>query len=113
MRVWTSLGLMSAAASVLTLGTAVMLGLGLMLALNGFSESDGGPAIIAYVVAALGGNVVVVGLINRAVVRKYYPHTGAGLGTAVAIAGLVTLLYVLVPVVIFGSVVLWTRAGRA
>ena len=64
MRLWTALGLLSAAASVLTLGAAVILGLGLMLGLNGFSESDGAPALIAYFVAALGGNVLVVALIE-------------------------------------------------
>jgi hypothetical protein len=113
MRIWMALGLTSAAASVLTLGAAAIVGLLLLVALNGFSEADAGPAIIAYVVAALGGNVVVVSLANRAAASKFYPHAGAGLGTAVAAAAVVTLLFALVPLVRLGINILWARAGRA
>lgn len=111
MRVWARLALGSVATSVLTLGAAAFLGLILLVALNGFSEADGAPAIVAFFLATVGGNAVVVSIVNRAILRKTCPHADAGLGMSVAIAGLVTSLFALVPAVILAIHAFGPRRG--
>ncbi len=89
----TSLGL-----SAITLGVAVVWTLfAVLVPLNGYSEAQANPVLLAYVAAALAANVALLGIVNRAIARKWWPHRRGGVATGVAVAALVTMGFALVP----------------
>lgn len=73
---WLAMGAATFAVSALTLLVfGGFGGLTLLLALNGFSESEGGAIIVAYIVVVLAGNAAVAWLFNWLIARRRYAGT--------------------------------------
>jgi hypothetical protein len=89
----TSLGL-----SAITLGVAIVWTLiGVLVPLNGYGDSQANPLLLGYVALALAANVTLLGVVNAAIARKWWPHRRGGVATGVAVAALVTMAFALVP----------------
>ncbi len=89
----TSLGL-----STITLGVAIVWTLfAVLVPLNGYSEAHANPVLLVYVAAALAANVTLLGIVNTAIARKWWPHRRGGVASGVAVAALVTMGFALVP----------------
>ena len=86
---WGRMLLATCAVTALTLVVFVLFGgFVLLVALNGFSESEGGAIMLAYAAVVLAGNFAVAALFNWLIARRRYAGTrGAGWAPALLALG--------------------------